>query len=260
MENQVALNEIENENGKFTYLKLPNRPAEIPEKFWNDEKGLNLTALATGYGKLESGRAQYQEEVRNNLKAEFEQKLPRPPEQYQVKAPELEGAPAGFAFDPATDPFVATLVEAGKDAGLTQDALDKLVGKRAARAAAEFKQLGERTREVLGEDFGNRISTVQNRLKDQLGDEMAQVVSQAISDPAGVVALEKLLGGSGAPAPGGSGFSPELTEAKLKQMMNDPRYYDNYRRDPEYVRQVQEGFEKLYSGQKHDGQPRFTTG
>jgi hypothetical protein len=260
VENQAEIRQIENENGKFTYLKLPERPAEIPEKFWNADNGLNLTALATGYGKLESGRAQYQDEVRNNLKAEFEAKLPKPPEVYKVARPTLEDAPAGFAFDAETDSFVSTLVAAGKDAGLTQEALDKLVTTRAKKAAEDFRTLGTQTREVLGEDYQQRISTVQSRLKDALGDEMASAISAAVSHPQAVVALEKLVGGSGAPGPGGYSGSEQLTEAKLKQMMNDPRYYDNYRRDPEYVKKVQQGFEQLYAGQKHDGEPRFTTG
>lgn len=43
---------------------------------------------------------------------------------------------------------------------------------------------------------------------------------------------------------------PGLTPEKLREMMRDPRYHDPSRRDPDYVRQVQQGFETLYPGER----------
>ncbi len=36
------------------------------------------------------------------------------------------------------------------------------------------------------------------------------------------------------------------TEAELRQMMQDPRYYDSTRRDPTFVKQVEDGFKQIY--------------
>jgi len=37
-----------------------------------------------------------------------------------------------------------------------------------------------------------------------------------------------------------------LDKGELESMMKDPRYWDNTRRDPAFVKQVDEGFAKLY--------------
>jgi hypothetical protein len=38
----------------------------------------------------------------------------------------------------------------------------------------------------------------------------------------------------------------QTNEKELKQMMLDPRYHDPVRRDPAFIKQVEEGFKKLY--------------
>lgn len=47
-----------------------------------------------------------------------------------------------------------------------------------------------------------------------------------------------------------AGAAPGLTPEKLREMMRDSRYHDPSRRDPDYVRQVQQGFETLYPGER----------
>lgn len=44
------------------------------------------------------------------------------------------------------------------------------------------------------------------------------------------------------------GWGEELSREKLRQMMQDPRYHDPNKRDPEYVKKVRKGFETLYPG------------
>ncbi len=39
-----------------------------------------------------------------------------------------------------------------------------------------------------------------------------------------------------------------LTPQRLREMLRDPRYHDPSRRDPDFVRQVSEGFDALYPG------------
>lgn len=257
---QAEVHEVSNENGAFTYVKLPERPESIPEKFWHPEHGLNLTGLNNGYTKLESTRAQYQDEIKRNLEQEFNQKLPKAPEQYQVNPPKLEDAPESFTFDAEADPVVSTLMKAGKDASLPQDAFDKIVEARATDALAEFKQLGQRTREVLGDSYAERINRVSGKLKELLGDDGMAAIASAVSEPAAVVALEKLVGGNAAPGPGGGTHSPALTEQDLRTMMRDPRYSDPYQRDPAYVKKIEDGFKQLYGEQQVDGNQRFTMG
>jgi len=46
----------------------------------------------------------------------------------------------------------------------------------------------------------------------------------------------------------GQGWGEELSREKLREMMQDPRYHDPNKRDPEYVKTVRKGFETLYPG------------
>jgi hypothetical protein len=47
-----------------------------------------------------------------------------------------------------------------------------------------------------------------------------------------------------------AGAAASLTPQRLREMMRDPRYFDPSRRDAEFVRQVQQGFESLYPGER----------
>lgn len=47
-----------------------------------------------------------------------------------------------------------------------------------------------------------------------------------------------------------AGGEPELNKEKLRAMMADPRYADPARRDPAYVKQIEDGFAKLFPGKK----------
>ena len=73
------------------------------------------------------------------------------------------------------------------------------------------------------------------------GDD-AQVV-QAFARIAPLVTEAGLRGQNAAPSQG-------LTPQRLREMMRDPRYHDPSRRDAEYVRQVQQGFDALFPGEQ----------
>lgn len=47
---------------------------------------------------------------------------------------------------------------------------------------------------------------------------------------------------------GDTGGGETLSEAKLTEMMRDPRYWKS--KDPDYIKQVEAGFKKLYGGEK----------
>jgi hypothetical protein len=71
-------------------------------------------------------------------------------------------------------------------------------------------------------------------------------VVQAFARVAPLVSESALRGRDAAPAQG-------LNPQRLREMMRDPRYFDPSRRDADFVRQVREGFETLYPGEKQLG-------
>jgi len=80
------------------------------------------------------------------------------------------------------------------------------------------------------------------RLETSGAADDARVV-QAFARMAPLVSETSLRGRDAAPAQG-------LTPQRLREMMRDPRYHDPSQRDEEYVRQVQQGFDALYPGEK----------
>lgn len=71
------------------------------------------------------------------------------------------------------------------------------------------------------------------------------VYAALAGNPEGIIAMQKMMG-SGEPMMGktqGNAEAP-LSEAELKKMMADPRYWKA--RDPAWIGKVQDGFAKLY--------------
>lgn len=89
------------------------------------------------------------------------------------------------------------------------------------------------------------------------GEELVQALNETgAGDRAPVInafarMAPNLLEGS---LKGRAGSAPmALTEQKLEEMMRDPRYSDPLQRDPAFVRQIQEGFARLYPGTYEPG-------
>ncbi len=83
------------------------------------------------------------------------------------------------------------------------------------------------------------------RLEASGAADDARVV-QAFARVAPLVSETALRARDAAPAQG-------LTPQRLREMMRDPRYFDPSRRDPDFVRQVREGFETLFPGERPQG-------
>ena len=65
----------------------------------------------------------------------------------------------------------------------------------------------------------------------------------------GVMALETIMEALGQAAPSQESVpSLQVSEDQLRSMMNDDRYHNPAKRDPNFVRQVEEGFKKIYGG------------
>lgn len=78
---------------------------------------------------------------------------------------------------------------------------------------------------------------------EQSGAADDACVVQAFARMAPLVSESSLRGRS-------AGAAASLTPQRLREMMRDPRYFDPSRRDADFVRQVQQGFESLYPGER----------
>ncbi len=227
---------------------LSERPPEIPEKFWDAEKGEpRFDALLKSYLELERklGRmvplpeGEQDEAARHRLLRALG--WPESPEEYEVEPPHpwLERDPE--------------LEQRLHQAGFTRDQVQlvyELAAERlwpaVAEAVAELE--AEREREKLVAHFGGeeafaRIARAVDRwAKSHLEPEVYETLAGSRQ---GVLALVQMMRASEPELVGeAEGGALAVSEEQLVEMMRDPRYWRD--RDPEFVARVTEGFRQLY--------------
>lgn len=224
----------------------PTRPDYVPEKFWNAANGaIESDSLARAYGELERKMSGYmpgpsspdwQSSVRRALG------VPDSPDGYKltVKDDLLQ-------VDPEVN---ARLHAAGFSPEQAQLVYDLAV-ERMVPMVAQFADQSRTEQQLdrLIEEFGGqeRWNSLANQIAGWGRANLSPEVYAALaSSPDGIRALRKLMD-SGEPSLSGRGAAPSpASEAELRAIMKDKRYWKD--RDPELVRIVSEGFERLYPG------------
>ena len=229
----------------------PERPAGVPEKFWNPELGTVRTeALLKSYLELERKLGSMAPPPTDEGDLEQQTRLmralgvPESPDCYQIES-------HNELIEP--DPVVnAKLHEAGftaQQAQLVYDlaadhllpVLDRAIGQ--LEAAREAERLVAR--------FGGEAvwRTTAQQIKTWGQANLAKDVFETLaSSYDGVLAIYQMMQAR-EPAVLNEADGPrsDLDEGELTRMMRDPRYWRE--RDPAFVAQVTEGFRRLYPSQ-----------
>lgn len=202
----------------------PVRPADMPEQFWDAEKGeVRVDQLAKSWKDL---RGQV---------SRGEGKVPEKPEGYTI--PTIEGVPADLVK--GDDPLLVETRAAAHAAGVTDKqmqaimapylkayakaqgaAADPEAAKAAHQAALaeELGKLGPNGRQLV-RDVGGRIAGMEAR--GALTGEEATAL-KALGTAAGVRALAKLLEAQGAPSiPTEAMQADAMTQADAQRMLQD---------------------------------------
>jgi hypothetical protein len=229
----------------------PDRPSGVPEKFWNPEtSAIRTEALLKSYLELErklgSGVVAAAEDA---LPDDATGRLPtldvpESPEQYQIESRHALVEP-----DPAIN---AKLHQAGfteRQAQLVYDlAADHLVPVL-EEALGEFQAVREAER--LASRFGGETAwrATARQIKTWGQANLAQEVFETLaSSYDGVLAIHQMMQArEPAVLNEANGPRSHLEEAELTRMMRDPRYWRE--RDPAFVAQVIDGFQRLYPSQ-----------
>lgn len=256
----------------------PQRPAFLPEKFWDGDSGQpRVEDLAKSYTELQGAfgrrlgdlsaearrklaeavpdemRATWGDEVKARL-AEDEEflaplrekwaaDLPKAPDAYDFEKIEL---PDGLALD-AENPILAKAAEMAKEWGLPQERFAQLVAL-GAELSPPPASLEDRMAAV-GPDFVNRATAAVNRAKAAAGDDpkaMAAVnaVLSELQSPDAFRGLEVLLATrSERRMPDEAATSqPQVTVESLREIQARPEYAQR----PDWQKQVRDGFNKLF--------------
>lgn len=217
------------------------RPDYIPEKFWKDGKA-DLESLAKSYAEAEKKVLTKTEELAAQVRADLFKERPEAADKYEVKPIE------GVRMDELVKhPAVVKAREISFEAGLSNEKFNGIITSMidilkdgGVDQAAEKAQLGD--------NADVRLNAVATWAKAQAKDDAEfSAIADVAKTAAGVRLLERLMGTAAAPSNEIVPPVPALTIDDLKKMQNDPRYWDASRREAAFVKQVDDGFAKLYA-------------
>jgi hypothetical protein len=221
-----------------------SRPDYVPEKFWDGQRGaIQSEPLARAYSELErkmSGWVPGPSTPEWDSTLRRAQGIPDSADGYQVALKD-----DFLQVDPAVN---ARLHQAGFTPKQVQLVYD-LAFERVVPLAAQFadRSRGEQALDGLIAEFGGdaRWNSLDGQISSWGKANLSPEVYGALaSSPDGIRALRKLME-SGEPMLSGRGTAPApASESELRKLMKDKRYWRD--RDPEIVRIVTEGFERLY--------------
>lgn len=248
------------------------RPPEVPEKFWDATAGaIRTDALVKSYSELEKGWGKARETALAEAMAKAREGVPDAADKYALEPvglpddvvfvageipADLEPGKTYFALNAAA-PEVAALREWAHAAGVKGENFQALLGIAAKAMGTRVPTAEERQAEAkafygaLGENGEARAQHLWGQVKGILPEPQAKALDSLLGDKAAFEAVEALVtraGGAGFAPAGGAAGGVGLTEASLRAQMQDPRYHDPRVRDDAFVRQVSEGWAKLYGG------------
>lgn len=212
-----------------------SRPEWLPEKFKTPED------LVTSYSNLESRMGKGEEDIRTSIMEEIEGEA-------FANRPETSGdyaLPEGteeIAEDLANDPNVEWWSNFAWENGFSQDEFEEGLQRMIPQGPDLEAEAAK-----LGDNSSARIEAVSLWAQKNVPEEMSDAVMAMGESAAGVELLEHFMSmNDGVNLSGEGSTAAGLSQDELRSMMQDPRYWDNTRRDPGFVKQVDEGFSKLY--------------
>lgn len=231
------------------------RPADIPEKFWNSEEGaVRIDALVKSYNELErklgaprqdpSADAQLEESV---APAGEPAPLDHPSPAAVLQAYSIVSPHPLIEPDPEID---ARLIGAGLTQAQAQLVYD-LAAERLlpvihdALGEIEAQQQVERLRQHFGgpDSWRHTARQLKAWASSHLTPEIHATLAASYD---GVLALHQMMRASEPELLGADGAAAgDLSEDTLAEMMRDPRYWRQ--RDPEFIARVTAGFKRLYA-------------
>jgi len=227
------------------------RPEYLPEKFWNAETNSpNIEGMAKSYSELERKFSQRASALKEELKSERPEGVPSSIDGYELQLPEIPNVPEGWDMSiDDDDPMLNWWKETAYERGLTQNEFQEGINKY---FEMNFGALPDRSAELqaLGENAQARIDRVDMWLNKNLSENEYNAIADFAVTADAIQVLEKIIGIEQS-EPSLSSFDGEpmtgnVTEDKLRQMMDDPRYWKPGELDDAYRAQVTAAWQKHY--------------
>jgi len=236
-------------------VEVASRPDYLPEKFWNSEEGApNIEGMAKSYSELEKKFSQrassLKEELQAELMSERKEGVPESAEGYEFTAPEIPNMPEGWDVQmQSDDPMLNWWRETAHQQGMSQEQFQDGINKY---FDLHFGSLPDREGELkaLGDNAQDRIDRVDMWLNKNLDENEYNAIADFAVTADAIQVLEKIIGIEQS-EPSLSSFEGEpmtgnVNEDKLRQMMDDPRYWKQGEIDDAYRAEVTKAWQKHY--------------
>lgn len=215
----------------------PERPDWLPEKYSSGED------LAKAYKELESKLGGKEEDIRNKLLEEIQTEAfsDRPDSSGDYQLPDIVND--DLAVD---NKLLQWWSEHSFENGYGQEEFQKGIEMYAQAVNGSQPDL-EAESAKLGDNANDRIQAASMFANKFFPQESLPAIERMCESHEGILALEAIMEATkDGSFSDGTQPTGQTTQAELDQMMQDPRYWD--KNDTAYVKQVEEGFKRLYGG------------
>jgi hypothetical protein len=214
------------------------RPEWLPEKFQTPED------LRKSYDELSSKLGKGEEELRDKLLQEMETEAfsSRPDAVGDYVLPEVIDEQAAVDNE-----LLDWWSNYSWENGLSQEEFAEGIEKYATAIMGQQPDL-EAVQKELGENANERVEAVQLWMNKFFPDPaMQEAVAELGASSAGIKALEHIIEQTKSANVSGPGtIAGQVTKEDVEAKMKDPRYWQQGRRDPAFVQEVNNEWKRLY--------------
>lgn len=217
-------------------LQQEERPEWLPEKYNSGED------LAKAYKELESKLGSREEDLRNKFIEELNQEAyaDRPESAGDYQLPDYIDENEAVDSD-----LLKWWADHSYESGFGQAEFEEGLSK-VLQAVQAGQPDFDAEYEKLGDNANARIEAASLFSQNFFPSEHMPAIERLTETADGLVALEFIMDQFKSPSVNtASNPVDQITEDSLRSMMQDERYWNPARRDMNYVRQVDEGFQKL---------------
>lgn len=224
------------------------RPENIPEKFWDAEKGEIMTdEFLKSYTNLEQYVGGKKEELKDELIDELSNEaMAEKPEEYTLPALPESITEEQVMANPMMEWWENHCDQNAYDNETFQEGINKYIDMQQNSAPDLDSEM-----EKLGENADARLDAVDSFANSYFSPDQYEIISTSLGQSAeGIEILERIMDMNKQTVSQNVQSRPinQLSLDEVRSMMKDPRYFDSRHRDESYVRKVDDAFQRLYRG------------
>lgn len=214
-----------------------DRPDWLPEKYNSPEE------LSKAYKSLESKIGAKEDDLRSKIMEEISQEAyaDRPNSAGEYVLPDSIDEEAAIDND-----LMKWWSEHSFENGYGQEEFQKGIEMYASAVQGQQPDL-EAESARLGDEASARVSAASAFASKFFPKEVTPAIERMCETAEGIMALEVIMENmKDGSFSGNTSIAERTSEESLQEMMRDPRYHSPANRDPNFIKQVEEGFRKIY--------------